>query len=55
MVEGNLIEIGNRKTNNVKIAAENGNYAEKNMQYAHLQKYVINVAICEICGNCIFA
>jgi len=41
----NLIEIGHRNTNNIKIAVENANLCGKNMRYAHFAE------ICEKCGN----
>ena len=45
------MEIGNRKTNNIKIAVENAIYAKKIWDMRTLQKYAKNVAISELCGN----
>ena len=37
--------VGNRNTNNVKIAVENANSCEKNIRYAHFAE------ICEECDK----
>ena len=45
---GNLIEIGNRNTSDIKIAAKS-QFIRENIRYVHFAE------ICEICGNRILA